>query len=298
MTEFIQFLIAGASLGSLYALIAIGFVVIYKATGILNFAQGGLLMIGAYLSQWLINSIGLPFAPALLCSMALTGLVGVVVERTVVSPMLGKPEFTIIMVTWAVLIVLEQVPPAVWGYDYTTMNDPWGMQTTNVGAFVAFSIDLWALGFGFLVVLGLYAFFTFSRLGIGMRATASDAEAALAQGINPRIVFALSWFIAGGLAAMSGTILGGGSRIVSPELSHVALLAFPAIILGGLDSIPGAVVGGILIGVAEVLASAYVPIWAPWLGQNFHLVLPYVLLVVVLLVRPYGLFGTRAVRRV
>lgn len=298
MTEFIQFLIAGASLGSLYALIAVGFVVIYKGTGLLNFAQGGLLMLGGYLSQWLINAIGASFWLALLGSMLATGLVGVAVERSIIARMLGKPDFTVIMITWAVLIVLEQVPPAIWGYDYTAMNDPWGMATTELGPFVAFSIDLWALFLASLVVLALYLFFTFSRIGVGMRATASDPEASLAQGISPRIVFALSWFIAGALAALSGTILGGGSHIVSPELSHVALLAFPAIILGGLDSIPGAVIGGILIGVAEVLASAYVPIWAPWLGQNFHLVLPYIILVVVLLIRPYGLLGTRAVRRV
>jgi branched-chain amino acid transport system permease protein len=130
-----------------------------------------------------------------------------------------------------------------------------------------------------------------------MRATAIDREAAMAQGISPAVVFNTAWFLAGAVAGLAGTFLGGGARVVSPELSLIALGAIPAVIVGGMDSPAGAVLGGVLVGVAEVLTANYAPVYAPWLGKNFHLVMPYIVLIAILTVRPQGLLGSRSVRR-
>jgi branched-chain amino acid transport system permease protein len=297
MIDFFQILFAGFAQGTMYALIAIGFVIVYKATGVLNFTTGGLLMFGAYLAHHAVGGWGLHFGLALLLGAFATGAVGILVQTLVLSRMAGKPHFTLIMLTWAVLIVLEQIPPAIWGYDVLTMGDPWGISMTSIGPLSVFTIDLWAVLLAVVIVVALYLFFRFSRLGIAMRATAIDREAAMAQGISPNTVFNTAWCLAGAVAGVAGIFLGGGARVVSPELSLIALAAIPAVIVGGLESPAGAVLGGVLIGIAEVLTAYYVPVYAPWLGKNFHLVMPYIVLIAILLVRPYGLLGTRSVRR-
>jgi len=297
VTEFLQTLFAGLAQGTMYALIAIGFVIVYRATGVLNFTTGGLLMFGAYLAQRAVQAWGLPFAVAMVVGVVGTGLLAVAVQSLVLSRMAGKPHFTLIMITWAMLIVLEQIPPTLWGYDVLTMNDPWGISMASIGPLQVFEIDLWAVGMALAVVVGLYLFFRYSRLGIAMRATAIDREAAMAQGISPAVVFNTAWFLAGAVAGLAGTFLGGGARVVSPELSLIALGAIPAVIVGGMDSPAGAVLGGVLVGVAEVLTANYAPVYAPWLGKNFHLVMPYIVLIAILTVRPQGLLGSRSVRR-
>lgn len=297
MTEFLQTLFAGFAQGTLYALIAIGFVIVYKATGVLNFATGGLLMAGAYVAHHAVAAWKLPFALAAVAGAVGTGLVAMLLQQLVLARMAGKPHFTLIMVTWALLIVLEQLPPTVWGYDVLTLGDPWGISMANFAGLSVFTIDLWAVAVAGSVVAGLYLFFRHSRLGLAMRATASDREAAMAQGISPTAVFNAAWFLAGAVAGLAGVFLGGGARVVSPDLSLIALAAIPAVIVGGLESPAGAVLGGLLIGIAEVLSANYVPLYAPWLGKNFHLVMPYLLLIVILVVRPYGLLGARQVRR-
>ncbi|MEJ8574250.1 branched-chain amino acid ABC transporter permease [Microbaculum marinum] len=298
MIDFTKLIFAGLSLGSVYALIALGFVMVYKATGILNFAQGGLLMLGAYLAQYFINGLGTTFWIALPMAMLATGLVAAGLQRTIFDKLLTHPAFTVIMATWAVLIVLEQVPITLFGYDFLNMNDPFGLAMVSIASVQVFTIDLWTLAFAAGSVAVLAVFFFRTRMGLAMRATASDPEAAIAQGIEPRLVHATAWFVAGMLACLAGVMLGGGSRLVSPELSHVALRAIPAVILGGLSSPLGAVVGGILIGIAEVLTAAWAPTLAPWLGKNLHLVMPYFLLVGFLMFRPQGLFGQRQSGRV
>lgn len=297
MTEFLQTLFAGFAQGTMYALIAIGFVIVYKATGVLNFTTGGLLMFGAYLAQHAVHGWGLPFAVALLAGALVTGVLAVLVQVLVLSRMAGKPHFTLIMITWAVLIVLEQIPASLWGYDVLTMGDPWGISMATLGPLSIFTIDLWAVLLALAVVTALFLFFRYSRLGLAMRATAIDREAAMAQGISPALVFNTAWFLAGTVAGLAGVFLGGGARVVSPELSLVALAAIPAVIVGGMESPAGAVLGGVLVGIAEVLTANYVPVYAPWLGKNFHLVMPYLVLILVLTLRPYGLLGTRTVRR-
>jgi branched-chain amino acid transport system permease protein len=158
--------------------------------------------------------------------------------------------------------------------------------------------DLWTLGIAAAVLAGFFVFFQVSALGTAMRAVALDAEAAIAQGISARRVFAVSWAISAGLAALAGVTLASGPAALSPTIGAIALVAFPAMIVGGMDSPIGAVVGGLIIGLTQALTAGYQEDIAPWLGSNFAVVMPYVVMIVILLVRPYGLFGTREVRRV
>ena len=298
MTEFLQLCFAGLALGARYALVALGFVIIYRATGVINFAQGGLLAVGAYLTYAFANDAGLPFALAVVLALAFSALLGAAVERTMLRPMIGQPVFAVIMITIGLLFILEQVVTTVWGYDSLNLADPWGVDTVRAGDVVMSVRDLWTLGLAAAVLAGFFAFFRLSKLGVAMRATALDPEAALAQGISARRVFAVSWAISAALAALAGVTLASGPAALSPGIGAIALVAFPAMIVGGLDSPIGAVVGGIIIGLTQALTAGYQEDLFPWAGDNFGAVMPYLVMILILLVRPYGLFGTKEVRRV
>jgi len=297
--DFLQILFGGLALGARYALVALGFVIIYKATGVINFAQGGLLALGAYLTYALVNDAGLPFWLAVLGGAAGTALVGALTERVVLRRMVGQPVFAVIMITIGLLFIIDQLITAIWGFDALNLADPWGVDVVNVGEVALAEKDLWTLALAAAVLAGFFAFFRFTDWGVAMRATAFDQEAALAQGISARNVFALSWAISGALAALAGvTLAAGGGAGLSPGIGTIALLAFPAMIVGGLDSPAGAVLGGLIIGVTQALVAGYQDDVAPWLGEGFSSVAPFVVMVLILLVRPYGLFGTPEVRRV
>lgn len=298
MTEFLQLCFAGLALGARYALVALGFVIIYRATGVINFAQGGLLAVGAYLTYAFANDAGLPFFVAVVLALAFSALLGAAVERTMLRPMVGQPVFAVIMITIGLLFILEQVVTTVWGYDSLNLADPWGVDTVRAGDVVMSVRDLWTLGLAAAVLAGFFAFFRLSKLGVAMRATALDPEAALAQGISARRVFAVSWAISAALAALAGVTLASGPAALSPGIGAIALVAFPAMIVGGLDSPIGAVVGGIIIGLTQALTAGYQEDLFPWAGDNFGAVMPYLVMILILLVRPYGLFGTKEVRRV
>jgi branched-chain amino acid transport system permease protein len=298
MTEFLQLCFAGLALGARYALVALGFVIIYRATGVINFAQGGLLAVGAYLTYAFANDAGLPFFLAVVLALAFSALLGAAVERTMLRPMVGQPVFAVIMITIGLLFILEQLVTTVWGYDSLNLADPWGVDTVRAGDVVMSVRDLWTLGLAAAVLAGFFAFFRLSKLGVAMRATALDPEAALAQGISARRVFAVSWAISAGLAALAGVTLASGPAALSPGIGAIALVAFPAMIVGGLDSPVGAVVGGIIIGLTQSLTAGYQEDLFPWAGDNFGAVMPYLVMILILLVRPYGLFGTKEVRRV
>jgi branched-chain amino acid transport system permease protein len=297
VTEFLQLCFAGTALGARYALVALGFVIIFRATGVINFAQGGLLLVGAYLAYAFANSAGLPFVIALVLAIACAGALGASVERVVLRRMVGQPVFAVIMITIGLLFIIEQVVTSIWGFNALNLADPWGVATVKAGGVVMATKDLWAIGLTAGVLAAFFAFFRWSRMGVAMRATAFDPEAALAQGISARRVFAVSWGISAALAALAGVTLASGPAALSPGLSMVALVAFPAMIVGGMDSPAGAVLGGLVIGITQALTAGYQADVAPWLGKNFAAVMPYVVMVVILLVRPYGLLGTKEVRR-
>ena len=298
MTNFLQLCFAGLALGALYALVALGFVVIYKATGVINFAQGGLVLLGCYLTYNFHQTWNVPFFLAIPMAMLACALFGAAIERFVLRWLVGQPAFAVIMVTIGLLFVIEQIVTGVWGFDRLNLGDPWGISKLEAGDVVFAVKDIWTIALTAVVLVAFFLFFRYSSMGVAMRATAFDQEAALAQGISARRIFALSWAIAGAVATLAGVMLAAGGGGVRPDIQYVALIAFPAIILGGLDSPGGAVVGGIVIGITQTLTAGYQPEHAPWLGHGFNGVMPYFVMIVILMIRPYGLFGTPEVRRV
>jgi len=297
VTDLAQFLVAGVSLGSIYALICLAFVVVYRATGVLNFAQGGLVVLGAYLTYQLAAVWHFPFVLAMAGAAVILSIVGLGIERLILRRMVGQPVFAVILITLGLLFVLEQACTTLWGYDLRMLGDPWGARTLQVAGVTIKLLDLWTIAAAAAALGVLFAGFRFSTIGIAMRASASDPEAALAHGVSPQAIQGLAWALAAVLAVLAGVFVSAGSRGVDLTVSAVALRAFPATILGGLDSTEGAVAGGLVVGLAEVLSAAYISPNASWLGTNVHVVMPYLLMIAVMLVRPYGLFGTAEVRR-
>lgn len=296
MTDLLQFVFAGLALGSRYALVALGFVVIYRATGVLNFAQGGFVALGAYVA-WYATDAGVPFVVAVSLAVVVCAVAGALVQPLLLARMVGRPPFQIIMITLGLLFVIDQMIPTLWGYGTHDLGDPWGIETLDAGSVTLAVRDLWTIILAGAAVGTFFAFLRRSRYGLAMRAVAIDEEAALAQGIPVGRVVAISWAIAGMVAALAGVTLVSGAAGVNPSVSFIALAAFPAMILGGLDSPIGSIAGGLVIGVVQTLTAGYQPQHAAWLGDNFHVVMPYLVMIVILLVRPYGLFGTREVQR-
>ena len=297
MNDFLQLLFAGLALGSRYALVALGFVVIYKATGVINFAQGSLVALGAYLAFNFHQTFSVPFFPAMFMAVLAGGLIGAAMEVVLLNRVIGRPVFGVIMITIGLLFVLDQVVTTIWGSEALSLGDPWGIRTVRIGKLALAMNDIWTIGLAAAALGAFFLFFRYSGTGLAMRATAIDQEAALARGISVRRVSAVAWGIAGAVAALAGITLASGPAALTPGIGYIALAAFPAMILGGLDSPVGAVIGGLIIGVTQTLTSGYQPEHAAFLGHNFQVVMPYVVMIVILMVRPYGLFGTKEVRR-
>ncbi|HKA68060.1 MAG TPA: branched-chain amino acid ABC transporter permease [Actinomycetes bacterium] len=295
MTELLQTVVRGLGNGSIYALLALGFVIIYKSMRVISFAQPSLMVAGAVLVTYLVGPIGF-YAAVFLAALGIAAL-ALGVERTAIRPLLGRPIFVIAIVTIGVDIVIRVVVNGFIGLDVRQVGDPWGLRTISIGSVVIQQRYLAMMATTLVLVAALFAFFRYTRLGLAMRAASYDQEAALAQGVSVSLVFATSWALAGALAAIAGAFVGTGAGI-DQQTWIIAFKALPAIILGGLDSLEGAVVGGLAVGLVESLVATYQPDLAPWLGQNFAVVSPYVLMLLVLLVRPYGLFGTPEVERV
>jgi len=295
VTELLQTVVRGLGNGSIYALLALGFVIIYKSMRVISFAQPSLMVAGAVLVTYLVGPIGF-YAAVFLAALGIAAL-ALGVERTAIRPLLGRPIFVIAIVTIGVDIVIRVVVNGFIGLDVRQVGDPWGLRTISIGSVVIQQRYLAMMATTLVLVAALFAFFRYTRLGLAMRAASYDQEAALAQGVSVSLVFATSWALAGALAAIAGAFVGTGAGI-DQQTWIIAFKALPAIILGGLDSLEGAVVGGLAVGLVESLVATYQPDLAPWLGQNFAVVSPYVLMLLVLLVRPYGLFGTPEVERV
>jgi len=295
VTEFLQSLVRGLGTGSVYALLALGFVIVYKSMRVISFAQPAFMLAGAVVVSYLAAQVGF-FAAVVVSALAIAAL-ALGVERVAIRPMIGKPVFVIAIITLGIDIAVRVVVNGFIGLDVRQVGDPWGLDTLSVGGIAVQQRYLAMLLTTAVVVTVLFAFFKYSRHGLAMRAAAFDQEAALAQGISVGTVFATSWALAGGLAALAGVLVGTGAG-VDQQVWIIALKALPAIILGGLDSLGGAVVGGLAVGVVESLVGTYQGDIAPWLGANFAVVSPYVLMLLVLMVRPYGLFGTPEVERV
>lgn len=293
MKVFLDIVLNGAAVGAVYALVALGFVIIYKSTGVINFAQGGFMLLGAYFAYNVRVTWGLPFWVAMVLAVIGGAIVGWVVEATILRFMVGQPVFAQLMVTIGLLFVIQEIAATIWGVDNLDIKAPWGNKVFTFGGATLSQLRFWTIVAAVAVMLVFFIFFRFSSLGLAMRATAVDQEAALAQGISARQVYGVAWAISGAVAAFGAVLYASPPAGLDPTLQFVALLAFPAIVLGGLDSPVGAVVGGVIIGWSQQFASHYMK----W-GQGFPEVFPYIVMIAVLLVRPSGLFGTEEVRRV
>jgi branched-chain amino acid transport system permease protein len=295
VSAFLQLLFQGLALGCVYALVALGFTVIFRASQVINFAQGSLVLVGAYLISVFATGLNLPFALAVIVAIALLAAGGVIFQFVVLQRVLGQPVFVLVMITIGLSIAINSAIPAIFGANSRILGDPWGASAVHADGLTFSWVQIWTILCTGLILALYFLFDRYSRYGLAMRATAADQEAALAVGVPIRRVYALTWAIAGAVAVVGGLFLSGFPSSVNPSLGDIALRAFPAIILGGLNSPPGAVVGGIAIGLIEVLTSGYAP---GWLGNNFSDVAPYIAMIAVLMIRPYGLFGTRPVERV
>ncbi len=290
MDLFIQLTLTGLTNGAILALAALGFVLIYKSSDILNFAQGEFLLIGAYVTYAMIAQFGLAWPLGLLLTLAVSIVLGVVVERLVLRPLIGEPIISVIMVTIGLSSLLRAIVSTIWGNQPRAFPPFIPSQPVNVLGATVGADRLWAIVVA-IAMLGLFNFFfKRSKEGIAMRAVADDQQAALSMGISVKRIFAWAWSIAAMSAAVGGALLANIVG-VGPELSGFGLRVFPVVILGGLDSIPGAVIGGVIIGLLEAYTGGYI-------GQGLNQVVPFVVLIIILMVRPYGLFGQEIIERV
>lgn len=295
MTELLSALSMGLGQGAIYTLLALGFVIIYKSMGVISFAQPALMMSGAILVSYLSPKLG--FWAAVILGGLLIAVVALIVERLAIRPMVGKAVFVIAIITIGVDIVVRVVAGAFVGTDPRVVGDPWGIERWTIGGVHIEHRHAAAFIAAAVMVALVAAFFLFTPIGLAMRAAALDQEAAMAQGVSVGVVFAVSWAMAGFLAAIAGVFAAAGNPL-DQNLWIIGLAALPVIILGGLDSLLGAVVGGLTIGVVEALVRNYHTDIFPGIATNTGPLAPYVVMLLVLLVRPYGLFGTKEVERV
>jgi branched-chain amino acid transport system permease protein len=316
---FFQTLVKALALGSIYAIIALGFVLIFKATEVVNFAQGALAMCGALFLSFAVNDEHIPLTQihnpildlggpfwirwvlCLVLALAVSALFGLVIERLAIRPMIGKPLFSVAVITLGLEIVLRVSANDTVKNGPRPLKVPWGVKAFSIGGALinwSYVIVICVAGAAFVAVFVFYR----SRMGIAMRAVARDQEAAMAQGIPIGRVFAIAWGAGAVLAALGGVFATSPpiaqTGAVDTAVALVAFRALPAVILGGLDSVQGALVGGLIVGLAEIFAGQYLSGQTAWLGSGYPLIVPYVVMIIALLVRPYGLFGTPEIRRV
>ena len=294
MTFFADLFVNGLMIGSMYALVALGFVLIYKATSVINFAQGDLVMVGGYITAAMVSLYHLPLYVAVPVLLAAMVALGFAVERGVLRPLVGQSLISVVMVTIGLASVFQGAAAMIWGAATINIPLPIRLEPYVIWEIYISPINMVAAAASGAFLIGFVYFFRKSRMGIAMRAVANDQQAAMAVGINVRLIFALSWAIAG-LAAGIGGIVWGNMLGVDTHLALVGLKVFPAVILGGLDSVPGAILGGLIIGAVESVAAGYVD---PYVGGGTKDFLPYVLMILALMIRPYGFFGREIIERV
>lgn len=285
-----QVVFSGLALGSIYGLVALGFALIFKATDVFNFAQGTLVVCGAYLAVTGITLLNLPFALAMLFLLVAAALIGVVIHVLLIQPLSGRPMLSVIMATMALSIVLRAAIEIVYGPSGRPLVTPLPAGVFMVGGVRIPQLHLIAALVSWACMAGFGLFFRFTSMGLLMRATADSHEAALVSGINVNRINRLAWAIGSVLAAIGGLFL-GQLQLASTSLESIGLLALPAVVIGGMQSIPGAVIGGLLVGLTEQLAATYI-------SPKASDIMIYAPLLLILMVRPWGLFGQRELGRV
>ena len=311
--KFRQTVIVGLVIGSLYALIALGFVLIYKASEVVNFAQGEFVMLGGYVAAVAMTGYDIPLMLALPLVLLIGAALGILVERLMLRPLIGKPLIAIVMATIGLGAILRGGVATLWLPFYSPENQqqlphlsvlgfkPFDDTIINVLDTPIRRSDLWAVGLAVLLIVAFTIFFRYTRTGIAMQAVADDQGAAQAMGISVKQVFAIAWAVALMVAFVGGMLLGVRQGVSVTNLSGIGLKVFPAVILGGLESLTGAIVGGIVIGLLEQFTGAYLnpPLERGGINAGgLDAVMPFVVLIVILMIRPYGLFGRPAIERV
>ncbi len=296
MQYLLQLVISGLVIGSIYSAVALGFVIIYKATRVVNFAQGELLMVGAYVCYAFLVQMHVPFGVALLLTILFSMALAMLIERLILRPMIGEPVISIIMVTIGLSLVLRSAVSVVWGTDIRVYDPKLFPQETISLAGVPVSLEfVWCFVLSLFLLAIFSVFFKYSKAGVAMRATAFNQQVAQSMGISVKHIFALSWVISAVVSGIGGVLIGNINGI-NNTLYHFGLKVFPATILGGLDSILGAALGGMIIGVLENLSDGLCNTYFDLSGVKE--VAPYIILVVILMIKPYGLFGTKEIERV
>jgi branched-chain amino acid transport system permease protein len=288
----LQYVVSGVAIGAIYALVALGFVLIFKATEVVNFAQGELMMIGAFLALTFINVLQLSYWVAFLLMLACMAVFGVVLNWAIISPMVGEPTFSIVMVTIGFGTLARSVVSMMpgWGTDTYGFKTPFADKNLHVSDVVVSWEHLSIISITLVAVLVFYLFFKFTRVGVALQATAQNQLAAVYMGISIKRVFAIAWAISAVMAGVAGILL-APITFVHMNMGFIGLKAFPAAVLGGFGSIPGAIVGGLIIGVTESLAGVYLPI-------GWKDIAAYLILILVLMLRPQGLFGIQEKKKV
>ena len=288
----LQLLFAGVAQGCVYALVALGFVLIYKATETVNFAQGDMMMLGAFFGLTASVMLGWPYWATILFAILVMGAVGMGLERVVLRPVLGYPTFTVVMITIGIGYVMRGVVTMVpgWGTETHALKTPFGDGVVRIGGAVIAIEQIAVIGMTAALVTGLYLFFRFAKLGVAMQATSQNQLAAYYMGIPVQRVNMLIWGLSAGVAAFGGILL-APVAFVHSNMGFIGLKAFPAAVLGGFGSVPGAIVGGLIIGIVESFAGF-------WLAEGFKDVAAYVVVLAVLLIRPSGIFGETVSKKV
>jgi branched-chain amino acid transport system permease protein len=294
--QFVETLVQGIVLGGVYSLVALGIVIIYKSSGVFNLAQGPILMVMAYIMFAFYVSLGLPLIVAFLLLFITAALMGFAIERLTLRPLIGQSVLTMLMLTLVVGFLLTGVAILAWGGDAHAFNPSFIPTGTATLGFISIPwAYLWAFIVAIIIFIVFIYLFRYTKLGLGMRAVAESHRVSQSMGINVKRIFTYSWVISCIVAAVGGVLL-GSLFIVSPELRWTGLAkALPVVILGGLESVPGALIGGLIIGVAEMLGATYID---QHVGGGFREITPFILMLLILLFRPHGLFGLKTIERI
>ena len=295
MTFFLQLVVTGLALGMVYALVAIGFVIILKCSNAFNIAQGHFVLIGGYLGYTFLVPFGLPIWASLILAIAVAIVLGLLIERLTIRPLVGQPELAMIMMTIALATVLEGLATLIWGGEYKTYHGVLPTVTLKLGQISIPPESLIGLIVSVIAVVLLMALFRYTKIGLAMRATAEDLQVVQSVGIRATTVYAVSWVIACVVGVIGGMLLGGVSGVMIP-LAEIGLKAFAVVLLGGVNSIGGAIVAGIILGVLENVAAGYLDPLLP--GGGLAQIFPFVVMIIVLIFRPYGLFGLVRIERI
>jgi branched-chain amino acid transport system permease protein len=291
----LQLVLNGLIVGALYGVVAMSFVLIYKASQVVNFAQGEFLLVGAWVCWWLLTTWQLPFWAGFLVTLAFMTIFGVILQVVVLRPLIGEPVISVIMVTIGLSIFFQALMKWMFGVFAQPFPPIFTVERVRILGLEVQSVYLMSLAISAVIMLGFWWFFTYSKHGLAMRATAFDQQVAQSLGVSVPKVFAMSWAISAVVSAVAGVVVGVVNG-VSSALSFYGIKVFPAVILGGLDSIVGAVLGGLIVGVLENVAQWVDSEWLNW--GNMYQIAPFYALILILLIKPYGLFGTKNIERV